>query len=338
MSLADVWYVLLGLVLLLALALDGFDLGIGILSLFSRDESRRGAMLNSIGPVWHANLTWLVVLGGLLFGAFPLAYGVILSALYIPLMIMLLGLIFRGVSLDFRQEAQSQLPWNLACGLGSLAAALAQGFIAGSVVSGFKMQGQVFAGGVWDWLNPLAALVALGVLCGYLLLGAAYLILKTEGEVQATAYLQAQAAAWSLLVVALGLGCWGFFRHPFWARGWLVWPTLGLTAVPILLAAWSFVLLISSLLRGKEKSPFVWSLALFGFAYLAMAASLYPYVIPPTVTAVEAASPPATLAVMLAVTVVILPVMLLYNGYQYLVFRGKAGGESYGAFEDNKKG
>ena len=159
------------------------DLGIGILTLFCRDEGRRAAMLNSIGPVWHANLTWLVVLGGLLFGAFPLAYGLILSALYIPLVLMLWGLIFRGVSLDFRGEARSKRPWNLGFGLGSLLAALAQGFILGALVSGFKVEGRAFAGGVWDWLNPLAALVALGVLCAYLLLGATYLILKTEGEV-----------------------------------------------------------------------------------------------------------------------------------------------------------
>ncbi len=334
MSLADVWYGLLGFILFLALALDGFDLGIGVLSVFCRGETERDAMLAGIGPVWHANLTWLVVLWGLLFGAFPLAYGVILSALYLPLMIMLLGLIFRGVSLDFRAEAQRKLPWNLALGLGSLAAALAQGFMAGSLVSGFNMLGREFAGGVWDWLNPLAALVALGLLCAYLLLGAAYLILKTEGKVQAGAYRQAQAAAWALLLVAVGLGCWGLFRQPFWARGWLHWPTLWLTAVPILLAVVSFVLLISSLLRGREGAPFIWSLALFAFSFLALAASLYPYVIPPAITAAEAAAPPLTLAVMLAVTAVILPVMLIYNGYQYLLFRGKTRGGGYGVYED----
>jgi len=326
MSLGDVWFALLGFILFLALALDGFDLGIGILSLFCRDEAQRSTMMNSIGPVWHANLTWLVVLGGLLFGAFPLAYGVILSALYIPLSLMLLGLIFRGVCFDFREEARNKRPWNLGFGQGSLTAALAQGFIVGALISGFKVEGRVFAGGVWDWLNPLAALVALGLVCGYLLLGATYLIIKTEGEVQENAHRQAQAAAWSLLIVAVALGFWGFFKYPFLARRWLVWPSFWLTTFPIILAGLSFVRLLSSLRKANDRAPFGWSLAIFFFAFLAMAASLHPYVIPPAITVAEAAAPPLTLAVMLAVTAVILPLMLIYNGYQYLVFRGKAGG------------
>ncbi len=326
MSLGDVWFALLGFILFLALALDGFDLGIGILTLFGRYEDRRAAMMNSIGPVWHANLTWLVVLGGLLFGAFPLAYGVILSALYIPLSLMLLGLIFRGAAYDFRAEARHQRPWTLAFGLGSLTAALAQGFIVGALVNGFKVAGRGFAGGVWDWLSPLGALVALGLLCAYLLLGATYLIMKTEGEVQTNAYRQAQVAAWVLLIVAVGLGFWGIFKDPFLARKWLVWPTLWLTLFPAILGAVSFILLISSLLKTGDKAPFGWSLALFFFSCFTMAASLHPYIIPPAVTVAEAAAPPLILAIMLAVTALILPVMLIYNGYQYLVFRGKAGG------------
>ncbi|MFI5330376.1 MAG: cytochrome d ubiquinol oxidase subunit II [Desulfobaccales bacterium] len=326
MSLGDVWFALLGFILFLALALDGFDLGIGILTLFCRNEARRSAMMNSIGPVWHANLTWLVVLGGLLFGAFPLAYGLLLSALYIPLVLMLWGLIFRGVSFDFRAEARRQRPWTLGFGLGSLLAALAQGFIVGALVSGLKVEGREFTGGVWDWLNPLAALVALGVLCAYLLLGAAYLILKTEGEVREKACRQAQVAAWSLLTVSAGLGCWGLCKYPFLARQWFVWPTLWLTTFPMLLAALALVMLLASLLRSDDRAPLAWSLAGCFFAFLAMAASLYPYVIPPAITVAEAAAPPLILAIMLAVTALILPVMLIYNGYQYLVFRGKAGG------------
>ena len=292
MSLGDAWYGLLGLIMFLALALDGFDLGIGILTLFCRDEAQRSTMMNSIGPVWHANLTWLVVLGGLLFGAFPLVYGMVLAALYIPLSLMLLGLIFRGVSFDFREEARHKRPWNLGFGLGSLTAALAQGFIVGGYLSGFQVQGREFTGGVWDWLSPLSALVALGLLCAYLLLGATYLILKTDGEVQANAYRWAQVAAWALLIVAVGVGLWGVVKHPFLARGWFVWPTLWLTSFPILIAFLSFVRLLSSLWKPGDKAPFAWSLALFFFAFLALAASLHPYVIPPAVTIAEAAAPP----------------------------------------------
>ncbi|MCL4501896.1 MAG: cytochrome d ubiquinol oxidase subunit II [Deltaproteobacteria bacterium] len=333
MSLADVWFALLGFILFLALASDGWDLGIGILSLFCRHEGRREIMLNSIGPSWHANLTWLVILGGLLFGAFPLAYSVILSALYIPLVLMLWGLIFRGVSLDFRGEARNRRLWNLGSGLGSLLTALAQGFILGALVSGLRVEGRAFAGGVWDWLNPLAALVALGVLFAYLLLGATYLILKSGGEVQETAYRQAQVAAWSLLIVSFGLGFWGIYKYPFLSRNWLVSPSAWLTTFPVIVAAFAFVMLLASLLKADDRAPFTWSLAIFFCSFLAMAASLHPYIIPPAITVSEAGAPPLILAVMLAVTLVILPVMLIYNGYQYLVFGGKTSGEGggYGA-------
>jgi cytochrome d ubiquinol oxidase subunit II len=196
----------------------------------------------------------------------------------------------------------------------------------GALVSGLRVKGGIFAGGVWDWLNPLAALVALGALCAYLLLGATYLILKTEGEVQERAYRQAMAAAWSLLIVSAGLGFWGFFKYPFLARQWFVWPAMWLTTFPVILAIFAFVMLLASLLKAGDQPPFAWSLAIFFFSFLATAASLYPYVIPPAITISEAAAPPLILAIMLAVTAVILPVMLIYNGYQYLVFRGKAGG------------
>jgi cytochrome d ubiquinol oxidase subunit II len=328
--LGDIWYALLGFILFLALALDGFDLGVGIISLFTREESRRSLLLSAIGPVWHANLTWLVVLGGLLFGAFPLAYGVVFSALYVPVLIMLFALICRGVSFDFREEARSKFTWNLAFGLGSLSAALAQGFVAGGFLSGFTMAGAAFAGSIWDWLNPGAALIALAMASGYLLLGATYLILKTGGDLQQDCYRYAQAAAWSLLLFAVGLGLWAVFQHPFLARKWFVWPTLWLTAFPTFLAAVSFGMLIYSLLRLQETAPFCWSLALFAFAFLAMAASVYPYVLPPAVTIVQAAAPTLVLAIMLAVVGVMLPLMLIYNGYQYLVFRGKVTKGGYG--------
>ena len=184
LSLPDLWFALVGFMLFLAVVSDGFDLGVGILSLLTRDERRRSILMGSIGPVWHANLTWLVVLGGVFFGAFPVAYGVIFSALYIPVFVMIIALAFRGVSFDFREEAQDQGPWNLAFGLGSLAAALAQGFAVGGFLGGLNLAGDRFVGGVWDWLNPFAALVALGLLCGYVLLGATYLIVKTEGDLQ----------------------------------------------------------------------------------------------------------------------------------------------------------
>ena len=209
-------------------------------------------------------------------------------------------------------------------------AALAQGFIVGALVSGLKIEGRVFAGGVWDWLNPLAALVALGVLCAYLLLGATYLILKTEGEVREKAYRQAQVAAWSLLIVSAGLGLLGPLQ-------------VSLPGPPVVcladLVAHHFShysgrpLLCHAPRQPAEvqrSGPLCLEPGHLFFSFLAMAASLYPYVIPPAITVAEAAAPPLILAIMLAVTAVILPVMLIYNGYQYLVFRGKAGGGGYG--------
>jgi len=330
--LADAWFALLAFILFLAVVLDGFDLGVGIISLFARDENRRAVLMRSIGPVWHANLTWLVVLGGLLFGAFPLAYGVILSALYIPIVIMLFGLIFRGVSFDFRAEARRQGPWNLAFGWGSLVAALAQGFAVGGFLSGFRVQGGRFVGSVWDWLNPCAALLALALVSGYLLLGACYLIMKTEGEIQHDGYRYARVGAWSLLLLAVGVGLWAVFKYPFLARKWFVWPGFWLTTFPTALAAWSLVMLMVSLLKLQEKMPFFWSLLFFALAFFAVAASLHPYVVPPAITAQAAAAPVLTLGVMVVVVGVLVPVMLIYNGYQYLVFRGKTAAGGYGEY------
>lgn len=334
LSLPNLWFALIGFILFLAVVSDGFDLGVGILSLFTRDERRRSILMGSIGPVWHANLTWLVVLGGVFFGAFPVAYGVIFSALYIPVSVMIIALAFRGVSFDFREEAQDQGPWNLAFGLGSLSAALAQGGAVGGFLGGFNLAGDKFVGGVWDWLNPFAVLVALGLLCGYVLLGATYLIVKTEGDLQHDQYRYARAAAGSLLVMALAAGLWAYVTSPFLARKWFIWPEAWFTTVPACLGAVAFSLLIRSLLKRRQTAPFVWSVIWFALMMFATGASLYPYVVPPSLTLEAAASPPLTLKIMLILIGLLLPVMLIYNGYQYRVFRGKTTGGGYGAYEE----
>ena len=334
LSLPDLWFALVGFMLFLAVVLDGFDRGVGILSLLTRDERRRSILMGSIGPVWHANLTWLVVLGGVFFGAFPVAYGVIFSALYLPVFVMVIALAFRGVSFDFREEARDQGPWNLAFGLGSLSAALAQGFAVGGFLGGLDLAGGKFVGGVWDWLNPGAALVALGLVCGYVLLGATYLILKTEGDLQRDHYRYARTAAVSLLVAAGAAGLWAYATSPFLARTWFIWPEARLTTVPAGLGVVAFFLLIRSLGKRRETAPFVWSLIGFALVMFATAASVYPYAVPPGLTLVAAASPAQTLTIMLILMGVLLPVMLIYNGYQYRVFRGKTPDRGYGAYEE----
>jgi cytochrome d ubiquinol oxidase subunit II len=310
--------------------LDGFDLGVGIISLFCRDEDRRSILMGSIGHVWEANQTWLVVLGGVLFGAFPMAYGVVLSGLYIPILIMLFALIFRAVSFEFRALARRKTPWNLAFGLGSLLVVLAQGFVLGALLQGLKVENDLFAGGVGDWLTPFGLLAALGLVGADVLLGATYLIVKTAGDLQRDGYRLGLWAAVLVGCLAVALGAWEILQYPFLAQRWFAWPGFLFTLVPLLLALLSFVRLIVSLLRRYEKAPFAWSLALFFFAFGSLSASLYPYLILPGVTIGMTAASPLTLLVMLVVIGLLLPVMLIYNAYQYWVFRGKVGEEGYG--------
>jgi cytochrome d ubiquinol oxidase subunit II len=329
--LADIWFWLIGFVLILYVVLDGFDLGAGVLHLGTRDERRRGFIVGALGYTWHANQTWLVVLGGLLFGAFPLAYGVVLSALYIPIGLMLLGLILRGVSFEFREEAQNKMIWNLALGGGSLLAALAQGFVLGGVLSGLPMNGNTYIGGIWAWLNPYALLVSLGLVFGYLQLGATYLIIKTEPEMHV--YLRERAAVATFLALFLVIGAviWSSLRTPFFVEKWLSWPGLLITSLPFVLALFTFFLLLNTLRTGKnESAPFIQAICIFVFAFISLAGSLHPLILPPQVMVYEAAAPALTLKVMLFVIVPLLPVMLLYNAYQYKVFSGKDGEAGYG--------
>lgn len=323
--LLDVWFFLLGFILLVYLVLDGFTLGVGILSLSYRDENQRSLLMGSIGAVWHAGQTWLVVLGGLLFGAFPPAYGLMLSALYLPVILMLFGLIFRAVSLEFREEAQSKRIWSLAFGASSLLAALAQGLVLGGLLNGLPVADGQFTGSVWDWLQPFPILTALGLVCGYLLLGSTYLILKTGGEIQRRSYLQARMAAVLVALALALLGSWGLLTLPFLRPGWRGWQLVLAAAFFLLMAG-----LLRSLTQRREQAPLLWSAGIFLVGFIALAACLYPYIIPPDMTIAGAAAPPLTLKIMLAVMAPLLPVMLIYNGYQHLVFRGKTREGGYG--------
>lgn len=329
--LADIWFWLIGFILILYVVLDGFDLGAGILFLWTRDARRRGFILGALGYTWHANQTWLVVLGGLLFGAFPLAYGVMLSALYIPIGLMLLGLIFRGVSFEFREEAHHKVFWNWAFGGGSLLAALAQGFVLGGVLSGLPIAGDSYTGGVWGWLNPFTLLVSAGLVFGYLQLGATYLIIKTEPEMHNYLRKQASTVTCLSLVIVLGAVIWSSRISPFFVHKWFSWPNLLTTSLPLVLALLSFFWLLHSLRIGKSETiPFIQAILIFVFSFISLAGSLYPFILPPQVTVYVAAAPALTLKVMLMVMVPLLPVMLLYNVYQYKVFSGKASEAGYG--------
>ena len=324
------WFAVIGLILLLYVVLDGFDLGAGILSLFPAGDERHSSIAaRSLGSVWEANETWLVILGGALFGAFPAACAIVLHALYIPVGAMLLGLILRGVAFGFLDHAIDKTPWRLAFGSGSLLAALAQGFALGGLIQGMSVRDRQFSGTVWDWCSPFSAVVALGVVAGYSLLGATYLIMKTEGTVQRQSARRAKSAALCMLAVAIGVTAWTPFLHRYIADKWLSWETL-IWLVPLpLTAAFCFAMLWRALRLPQERAPFFWSLGIFVTSFAGLAASLYPYLIPPALTIAQGASSPATLIFMLIGIGMLLPLIWVYTGYQYAVFGGKAKGQGY---------
>jgi cytochrome bd ubiquinol oxidase subunit II len=325
--LPQVWFVILGLFLFLYVLLDGFDLGIGILSLTASTEERRGILMTSLGNVWDANETWLVLMAGALFGAFPLAYGTILNALYVPAFVMIAGLILRAVAFEFRENAVRKLPWNVAFGVGSFLAALGQGFALGTVFEGISVdEAGHFTGGVWDWLSWRSILVALTLIQGYVLIGSTYLVMKTSDTLQDTHYKTAKIAAYTTLVGALFITISTPVLYEQ-ARSHLFSPPLVylFAAVPILgvLLIW---LLLQSLNRREERTPFFWTILLFLVSFLGLGLVIFPYVIPPKITIYQAAASPSALVFMIIFIGFLIPVMLFYNIYNYVVFRGKVTG------------
>ncbi|NJM65077.1 MAG: cytochrome d ubiquinol oxidase subunit II [Acaryochloris sp. RU_4_1] len=328
--LPQVWFLILGLFLFLYVMLDGFDLGVGILSLTSSDEERRSLLMTSLGNIWDANETWLVVMGGALFGAFPLAYGTILSALYIPIFMMIFGLIFRAVAFEFREHSQRKMFWNFAFGAGSFLAALGQGFALGSVIEGIAVdEAGHFIGSTWDWLDWRSLLVALTLIQGYVLIGSTYLILKTEGELQKTHFRTAKLAAITTLIgaVLITIAIPIFYET---ARTRLFSPPLFyvFAAIPLLglLLIW---LLLRSLNREEERTPFIWTILIFLLTFIGLGLIVFPYIIPTQITIYQAAAAPSALVFMIIFVGFLIPIMLFYNIYQYVVFRGKVVGSAY---------
>jgi cytochrome d ubiquinol oxidase subunit II len=327
--LADVWLGFIGLFLVLYVVLDGFDLGIGVLSLFVRHEERRALMMASLSGVWDANETWLVLVGGALFGAFPEAYAVGLNALYLPLVTMLFAFVFRGVAFEFREHARRRRGWELSFGLGSLVAAVCQGFALGGLIGGVKVTGGVYSGGAFAWFSPFSAVVAFGVVCGYALLGATYLLIKTEGEHQRHGARFAWIAGVCMLAAAGVVSIWTPLRDPFVAQKWFGHGLVTGFVVPPAFAVFCSAMLARALWKHYEHAPFFWSIGIFGASFLGLAASLYPYIIPNVVTATQAAADNMTLVFMLLGIGMLTPIMLAYNAYQYMVFRGKTASSGY---------
>ncbi|MBO0349512.1 cytochrome d ubiquinol oxidase subunit II [Phormidium pseudopriestleyi FRX01] len=325
-----VWFGILALFLFLYVMLDGFDLGVGILSLTASSEDRRGILMTSLSNIWDANETWLILMGGGLFGGFPVAYATILSALYIPIFVMLFGFIFRGVAFEFREQSNRKLLWNLAFGGGSFLAALGQGFALGAVLKGIEVDSNGhFIGSTWDWLSWQSILVALTLIQGYVLIGSTYLIWKTTGELQETHYKTAKIASITTLIGAVLITIVTPIFYEQARTRLFEGPQVYVFALIPLLGVLLIWLLLKSLDRKQERMPFIWTILLFVLTFLGLALVVFPYIIPSKITIYEAAADPSSLVIMIVMIGALIPVMLFYNLYQYVVFRGKVTGGSY---------
>ena len=325
-----VWAFIIAFAIFAYVVMDGFDLGIGILFSFIPPGHERDTAMNSIAPVWDGNETWLVLGGGGLLAAFPLAYGTIFSALYAPIVTMLLALIFRGVAFEFRwRDAGHRRYWDFAFSLGSTVAALAQGITLGALVQGIAVENRAYAGGWFDWLTPFSFVVGLSLVCAYALLGATWLIMKAEGTLQVRCYgLAVPLAIGTLFAIALVSAITPMLSD-LYSQRWFAWPQVLYTAqVPLLVAIATFVLFFG-LRRRHHVTPFLMVLAIFTLTLAGLGISLFPHVVPPSITIWQAAAPDPSLRFMLPGALVMVPVILAYTGYSYWVFRGKTGHEGY---------
>jgi cytochrome d ubiquinol oxidase subunit II len=332
-----IWAGAIALGVLMYVLLDGFDLGIGILFPFAGSPRERDVMMDSVAPIWDGNETWLVLGGGGLLAAFPLAYAVIMPALYLPIIVMLLALILRGVAFEFRHRGRERgrAFWTAAFAGGSIVATLAQGMVLGGFVQGVKIDGDLrFAGQPFDWLTPYSLLVAAGLLAGYALLGATWLVWRTEGGLQARArrwgWLSATAVAVLLAVVSLAT----LFLHPRIGERWGfeggsvdLARLLRLTPIP-LLGLVGLTVIALGLRRSRQVTPFLGACLVFLSGYLGLAVGFFPYIVPYDLTFRHAAAPDNALGLMLWGLAILLPAILGYTAWVYWVFRGKVGADA----------
>lgn len=325
-----IWYGLIATAIFLYILLDGFDLGVGILFPFAPTDRCRDRMMNSIAPFWDGNETWLILGGGGLLAAFPLAYAVIMPALYIPVIIMLLGLIFRGVAFEFRFKAtgKSRRIWDDAFHFGSLVAAFMQGVIIGAIVQGIEVEGRSYSGGAFGWLDAYSVMTGVAVVFGYALLGGTWLVMKTDSETQVWAR---KSASYVIGYVAIFLAIVSIsmpIMNPEIRMRWFSVPNF-FFLLPIPTASLIMLIMIWRDLRtGREYRPFLLSFGVFLTGYIGIAISMWPYIVPFEITFRQAAAAPESQSLLLVGTAVMLPLILLYVGYCYYLFRGKASHES----------
>jgi len=329
-DLATVWAFIIAFAVLMYVVMDGFDLGIGILfPAFAPGEERDQAM-NAIAPVWDGNETWLVLGGGGLFAAFPLAYAIILPATYPLVIAMMLGLVFRGVAFEFRwRDPRHRAFWDVAFTAGSVVAAMAQGVILGALLQGIHIEGRGYAGGWLDWLSPYSLMTGVGVVAGYALLGACWLAIKIEGTAQDKAFRMARLAALATLALMAAVSVATPFLAGQYFQRWFAMPMIAwLAPVPIVTGAVAIALL-RALAQRREWTPFLLALGLFVLGAIGLGASMWPYVVPQSVTIWQAAAPERSQVFMLVGVALVMPLILAYTGWAYWVFRGKVGTHGY---------
>jgi len=325
-TLALIWAFLIAFAVFMYVVMDGFDLGIGILFPAFAVGAERDQAMNAIAPVWDGNETWLVLGGGGLMAAFPLAFAILMPAMYPPIIAMLLGLVFRGVAFEFRwRDPRHRAFWDFAFTAGSFTAALAQGIVLGALLQGVKVTGRGYGGGWLDWVTPFSLLTGVGVVAGYALLGSCWLIFKTDGGTQERAFRLAKIAgiAAAIAVTAVSAAT-PFLDHRYYER-WLTFPSILFAgSVPVLVAALSLGFWWA-LLNKKELMPFLLTLGLYLLCFAGLGISMYPDIVPGAVSIVQAAAPANSQTFMLVGAGLMIPIILAYTAWSYWVFRGKVG-------------
>jgi cytochrome d ubiquinol oxidase subunit II len=316
------WVTLLAISILLYVLLDGFDLGVGMLFGWTRSESERHAMISAVAPIWDGNETWLVVTAVILWGAFPVAYSILLSAFYLPLLVMLAGLILRGVAFEYRYKTtRMRWFWNWSFVGGSFSASFIQGLTVGALVEGLPIANGQYAGGEFGWFSPFAALCGLGLCLGYALLGACWLVKKCEGELRERAYRLVPYLAGGLLVFLVVVFAYALAENLRVLDRWLERPYLFVFPV---VGALCVVVLAFGIRYRRDELPFPMVVLIFLAAFGTLAISFWPYIIPFVLTVEEAAAPQSSLAFMFwGAGLFVFPLMLLYTAISYSVFRGK---------------
>ncbi len=320
--LAFSWCGIIAFGVIMYVILGGFDLGIGIMSIFFKNEKERDLLVSAILPVWDGNQTWLVFGGAALYGAFPLAFSAILPLMYIPILIMVIALLFRGVSFEFRLKAiKTKRFWEICIFLGSVFATVAQGLILGTFVQGFNLSPN--AGTIAQWFNPFGIACALALICGYVLLGANFLIIKTTGKLQEKNYEISSKVQYLIVAGFIMVSVWSPFLDPSIMQRWFNRANMPYLAM---LPAMTLFLLMAhrfALKRKYEYLPFWSAIGMFLMCYLGFIISSYPYIVPREITYSAAAADRSSLLFMLVGVCIMMPPLLYYTYYSYKIFRGK---------------